>query len=85
MGALSEKQHQTAKLAKALRKQYDILERYAPQWYTQAHHKRAESALQRGGKASAAVFIELCDLLEEYAPTWYTKEDYEKSELKFKK
>ena len=77
LGALSEKGHQNARLTKALRKLYDILESHAPRWYTQAHHKRAESALRRGGKASADVFIELCHLLEEYAPSWYTKEHYE--------
>ena len=26
---------------------YDLLEKYAPAWYTQAHHAKAESALHR--------------------------------------
>jgi|ERR1700674_1609112 len=77
LGALSKKQHPSASLAKALRKQYDILESYAPRWYTQEHHERAGSALRRGGKALADVFMELSDLLEEYAPNWYTKDHYE--------
>jgi hypothetical protein len=74
MGALSEMENQNARLATALRELYDILESHAPQWYTLEHHERAESALRRGGKASAHTFIELCTLLEEYAPRWYTKE-----------
>jgi hypothetical protein len=79
LGALSEKERQSARLATALRELYDILESHAPQWYTQEHHERAESALRRGGKASADAFIELCALLEDYAPSWYTKEHYERS------
>jgi hypothetical protein len=79
LGALSEKKHQREKLAKALRKQYDLLESYAPRWYTQRHHERTESALRRGGKAKADVFIELCGLLEEHAPRWYTKEHSERA------
>jgi hypothetical protein len=79
MGALSEMEHQNAGLATALRELYDILESHAPLWYTREHHKRAESALRRGGKASADTFIELCALLEEYAPRWYRKEHYERA------
>lgn len=78
LGALSEKEHQSARLATALRDLYDILESHAPQWYTQEHHERAESALRQGGKASADAFIELCALLEDYAPSWYTKEHFER-------
>jgi hypothetical protein len=76
---LSEQEHQSARVAKALRELYDILESHAPRWYTQEHHERADSALRRGGKASVDVFIELCGLLEEYAPSWYTKEHYERA------
>jgi hypothetical protein len=54
------------------------LESYAPQWYTQERHERAESALCQGEKASADVFVQLCKLQEEYAPAWYTEEYYEK-------
>lgn len=72
----SEREHQSARLAKELRRLYDILESYAPQWYTQEHHERAESALRQAEKASADVFVQLCKLLEEYAPAWYTKEYY---------
>ncbi len=79
LGALSEKKHQSEKLAKALRKLYDLLESYAPRWYTQRRHERTESALRRGGKDTADVFIELCGLLEEYAPRWYTKEHSERA------
>lgn len=78
MGALSEMEHQNARLVTALRELYDILESHAPQWYTQEHHERAESAVRRGGKASADAFIELCALLEDYAPSWYTKDHYER-------
>ena len=79
VGALSEMEHQNARLATALRELYDILESHAPRWYTEEHHQRAESALRRGRKASADAFIELCALLEEYAPSWYTKEHYERA------
>jgi len=78
-GALSEMEHQKARLATALRELYDVLESHAPQWYTQEHHLRAESALRQGGRASADAFIELCALLEDYAPSWYTKEHYKKA------
>jgi hypothetical protein len=77
--ALSEQKHQSARVAKALRELYDILESHAPRWYTQEHHERAESALRRGGKASVDIIIELCGLLEEYAPRWYTKEHSERA------
>lgn len=76
---LPEGEDQSARLAKELRKLYDVLESYAPQWYTLEYHQRAQSALRQGGKASVAVFMELCDLLEEYAPSWYTKEHYERA------
>lgn len=78
LGAPSEKEHQSARLERELRRLYDILESYAPQWYTQEHHERAKSALRQGEKASADVFVELCNLLEEYAPAWYTEEYYER-------
>ena len=77
--AMSEKEHQRARVARGLGELYDILESHAPRWYTQEHHERAESALRQGGKASVNIFIELCGLLEEYAPSWYTKEHYEKA------
>ena len=34
-------------LSHALRLLYELLEEYAPSWYTQQHHEIAESALDR--------------------------------------
>jgi len=78
-GAMSEKERHSARVAKALGELYSILESHAPRWYTLEHHKRAESALRLGGKASVDAFIELCGLLEDYAPRWYTKEHHERA------
>jgi hypothetical protein len=41
--------HQAAeaqKLREALKMLYDLLEDYAPSWYTEEHHDRAEAALR---------------------------------------
>ena len=35
------------RLIDALSDLYDLLEKYAPAWYTQAHHAKAEFALHR--------------------------------------
>lgn len=35
-----------ARLVDTLGELYELLERYAPTWYTRQHHERAESALQ---------------------------------------
>jgi hypothetical protein len=67
-------------LAVELGKLYETLESYAPPWYSEAHHKKVQSAVRRGGKSTAAVFSELCDLLEAYAPSWYTKEHHERAQ-----
>jgi hypothetical protein len=34
------------KLREALKMLYDLLEAYAPHWYTEEHHDRAEAALR---------------------------------------
>jgi hypothetical protein len=34
------------KLQEALKMLYDLLEAYAPHWYTEEHHDRAEAALR---------------------------------------
>lgn len=39
------------RLAAVLRELYDLLEQYAPAWYTEEHHERAESALRIAGGA----------------------------------
>jgi hypothetical protein len=69
-----------ATIAEALVQLHDLLELYAPMWYTQGHHERAESALRDGAAASASAFVELYHLLEDYAPIWYTSEQHERSE-----
>ena len=35
------------RLIDALSELYDLLEKYAPAWYTEAHHAKAEFALHR--------------------------------------
>ena len=35
-------------LREALKMLYDLLEDYAPAWYTQEHHDKAEAALLQG-------------------------------------
>ncbi|PYX88953.1 MAG: hypothetical protein DMG68_06720 [Acidobacteria bacterium] len=35
--------------AKVLAELYELLETYSPRWYTEEHHRRAQSALQRLG------------------------------------
>ena len=46
-GCGSEAQLDRTGLIDALSELYDLLEKYAPAWYTQAHHAKAESALYR--------------------------------------
>lgn len=41
----SKAQLDRARLVEALSELYHLLENYAPTWYTQAHHKKAEDAL----------------------------------------
>jgi hypothetical protein len=69
-----------AKTAEALTQLQDLLELYAPAWYTQGHHERAEAALRDGGAGSACAFVELYRLLQDYAPIWYTPEQHERAE-----
>jgi len=38
------------RLAEALSELQDLLEEYAPSWYTEKHHRKAESALHPGKK-----------------------------------
>ena len=38
------------RLADALADLHQLLEEYAPSWYTQEHHEKVESALQLSGK-----------------------------------
>jgi hypothetical protein len=37
---------QIQELREALRMLYELLETYAPEWYTEEHHNRAEAALR---------------------------------------
>ena len=41
-----ETELEAAQLADALSNLHDLLEEYAPPWYTEAHHERVESALR---------------------------------------
>jgi len=48
---LGDAKHQSAevlKLREALKMLYDLLEKYAPLWYTEEHHDKAEAALRSG-------------------------------------
>jgi len=42
----SEMELRLTQVADALAQLYDLLEQYAPVWYTREHHERAESALR---------------------------------------
>jgi hypothetical protein len=44
--ATSKEQSERALLIEALSELYNLLEHYAPAWYTQAHHEKAEAALR---------------------------------------
>jgi len=46
MNEASEMRLQLTQLAEALAELYELLEGYAPTWYTLRHHERAESALR---------------------------------------
>jgi hypothetical protein len=37
---------EVVKLREALKMLYDLLEQYAPSWYTEEHHDKAEAALR---------------------------------------
>jgi hypothetical protein len=46
---LDDAKHRAAevlKLREALKMLYDLLEKYAPSWYTEEHHNKAEAALR---------------------------------------
>jgi hypothetical protein len=46
---LNDPKHRAAevlKLREALKMLYDLLEEYAPAWYTEEHHNKAEAALR---------------------------------------
>ena len=47
--SLDNVEHRAAevlKLQEALKTLYDLLEKYAPSWYTEEHHDKAEAALR---------------------------------------
>jgi len=47
------------KLREALKLLYDLLEEYAPLWYTEEHRDKAEAALRGGGVAPVLSFAVL--------------------------
>ena len=67
-------------LENSLRELCEVLETYAPPWYTKAHSERANLALGGGPESLAKIFNELYDLLEEYAPAWYSEEQHNRAE-----
>ena len=68
-----------ARLSDALGELQDLLEQYAPPWYTRANQRKAQSARRRRSAELAVVVLELYDLLESYAPAWYTEEQHERA------
>ncbi len=46
----NDSQSERARLVEALSDLHDLLEEYAPSWYTEEHHRKAESALHPGRK-----------------------------------
>lgn len=48
----TELEQERAGLADVLRELHDLLEEYAPSWYTHEHHEKAESALRSAKKFS---------------------------------
>ena len=75
---------QESPLSATLRDLHQLVESYAPQWYTYEHHKKGEVALERGGQEEAEALLMLYDLLEKYAPQWYTQEHAKKAEIALK-
>jgi hypothetical protein len=45
-GHAKDQSAEIVKLRQALKMLYDLLEAYAPHWYTEEHHDRAEAALR---------------------------------------
>jgi hypothetical protein len=51
---VAEKKRDRVLLTKAFTEIYELLEEYAPPWYTQEHHERVKAALSLLRKASQA-------------------------------
>ena len=46
LGGVRDEGSETTQLESAILELYNLLESYAPSWYTQEHHNRVESALR---------------------------------------
>jgi hypothetical protein len=64
----------------AVKRLFQLLETYAPTWYSEEHHQRAEAALRERGESLQSVFRELSDLLEHYGPGWFTEQHHAEAE-----
>jgi hypothetical protein len=77
---VSRTERRRLQLESSLRQLRELLETYAPPWYTTGHSERANLALRGGLESLAKMFNELYDLLEEYAPAWYSEEQHARAE-----
>lgn len=76
----SETDEQAAQTVAAVRVMSDLLEEYAPTWYSQELHEKAAAAVNGGKEKVAEVFVELHNLLENYSPSWYTEDTHLRAE-----
>ena len=77
---VSDSERRRLQLEDSIRELSELLETYAPRWYTTAHSERVDLALRGGPESLAKMFNELYDLLEEYAPVWYSEEQHKRAE-----
>jgi hypothetical protein len=77
---ISEREARRLQLENIVRELCELLETYAPPWYTRAHSERANLALQGGQESLAKIFNELYDLLEKYAPAWYSEGQHKRAQ-----
>jgi hypothetical protein len=75
-GTYAENDRGVQQVEMAVKELFQLLEAYAPTWYSEGHHQRAEAALRERGESLRSVFRELSDLLEQYGPGWFTEQHY---------
>lgn len=65
--------------AEILAELLDLLQSYAPMWFTRRHELQAKASLMGGSKSVTASLKDLFNLLEAYAPVWYESKHREKA------
>ena len=79
-GPYAENDRALQQVEMAVKKLFQLLQSYAPTWYSEGHHQRAEAALRERGESLRSVFRELSDLLEQYGPGWFTEQHHAEAE-----